>query len=76
MADLTTYPKFKDWLLVALIGIVFALLGMVAADNRRRIENLESRLDRVAEYGSRISRVEQAIEGFGSQLDRIERKLP
>lgn len=83
MADLTTYTRAKDWLIVALIGIVFTLLGVVATDNRRRIEIVEDHQEasqHVSEnHSARLARMEEIIniqrEEIGRRLGRIEDKV-
>lgn len=79
MADLSTYTRAKDWIIVALVGLVFTLLGIVATDNRRRIEVLENRQSAIESYSARIARLEEALQSqrqeLGRRLERMEDKL-
>jgi hypothetical protein len=79
VSDLSTYTRFKDWMLVGAIGIIVALFGVVASDNRRRIELLEMKCERIDIHAGRISSLETAQlsqrEETFRRLDRIEGKL-
>lgn len=83
MSDLRTFSDFKNWLLVGAAGVIFVLLGLIANDNRRRIEVAEARIEeRGPKIESLISRV-AAIESRQDvqqgevfrRLERIEAKL-
>lgn len=79
MSDLSTFTKAKDWIIVTLVGLIFALLGMVAAENRRRIEAIEQRQDNhvtmINMHSERIGRLEETHREIGRRLERIEDKL-
>lgn len=44
MSDISTFARWKDWLLLALIALVFTLLGLLANENRERIVALEAEI--------------------------------
>lgn len=44
MSDISTFSRWKDWLLLSCVGLVFALLGYIATDNRQRIDDIELEL--------------------------------
>lgn len=83
MSDLGTYSRFKDWLVVLLVGLVISLIGIVAADNRRRIETVETvvqeRTALLESYGARLTALEVASssqrEEIARRLSRIEDKI-
>jgi hypothetical protein len=60
VSDLSTFSKAKDWAIIALVGVIFSLLSLLANDNRRRIGELEIR---VASIENRLIRMESKIEG-------------
>jgi membrane protein required for beta-lactamase induction len=76
MADLSTYARAKDWIIVALVGVVFSLLGVVASENRRMIlANSQS----IENHAGRLVRLEETVnnqrEELSRRLVRIEDKL-
>lgn len=62
MADLRTFADFKNWLLVAAVGVIISLLSLIATDNRRRIEVVETKVEErgpvLESLASRITAVE------------------
>lgn len=82
MSDISTFSRWKDWLLVALCGLVLTLLGAVAAENRQRIDRLEAEqiiAREVRQQGfERLRAVEQSISGGPISRDEardIEQRL-
>lgn len=82
MSDISTFSRWKDWLLVALCGLVFTLLGAVAAENRQRIDRLEAEqiiAREVRQQGfERLRAVEQSISSGPISRDEardIEQRL-
>lgn len=83
MSDLSTFTRSKDWIIVALVGVVFTLLGLVAAENRQRIRDLEvagvARHEVLERHGQQLARLdaiqEQQRGEILRRLDRIEEKL-
>lgn len=83
MPDIKTFSGFKDWLLLAIIGALISVGGMLMNNNRNRLEILEIRIeekgDRIVAHAARLATIEaiqisQRDETF-RRLDRIERKL-
>lgn len=83
MPEITTFTKFKDWLLLALFAGTLSLLGALHASAAHRIEILEARMDergeRLESHAARLATIEaiqvsQRDETF-RRLDRIERKI-
>lgn len=83
MSDLSTYAKFRDWLLAALVAAVLSLAALVFNTDRGRIEKLEALLEergeRIDAQGARIgvleaSRVNEREEIL-RRLARIENKI-
>lgn len=83
MAEIGTFSKFKDWLLLALVGGVLSLVGVLHTTATHRIDLLEAKAevwgDRVDSHAGRLATIEaqlasQRDETF-RRLDRIERKL-
>lgn len=67
MSDITTFSRWKDWLLLALFGLVMTLVAAVAAENRQRLDRLEVEMvesRKVRQQGfERLRAVEQSIAG-------------
>lgn len=83
MSDLSTYARFKDWLLLAAFAAVLSLAGIVFTSDRGRIEKLEILIEekgnRIDAQGGRIATLEAARvaerEETLRRLSRIEDKI-
>jgi hypothetical protein len=78
-----TFAGFKDWLLLAILGALFTVLGMLHAGAVHRITIVEAKQEgswaRIEAHAARLATIEaiqnsQRDETF-RRLDRIERKL-
>lgn len=89
MSDISTFTRWKDWMLLALIGVVFSLLGTIATDNRRRINEIEVEIAqyqairqqgferlRALETTSHFSRADakEIEDRLQRQIDALERR--
>lgn len=70
MSDISTFDKFKNWLLVGAVGLVITLLSIIATDNRQRIDAMETRIERIIE--TRLENQSQRIESQAQRLSKIE----
>lgn len=86
MSDIATFSRWKDWLLITLFGLVLTLVGLVAAENRQRLDRLEIETveaRRIRQNGlERLRAVEQSIgDGVLSRDDardmenRLQRQI-
>ncbi len=83
MSDLSTYSRFKDWLLLAAVAGLLSLAGLVFQSDRGRITQLEAVMkekgDRIDSQGGRIATLEAARvaerEETLRRLSRIEDKI-
>lgn len=83
MSDLSTYSRFKDWLLLAAVAAVLSLAGLVFASDRGRIQRveilIEEKGDRIDSQAGRIAVLEAARvaerEETLRRLSRIEDKI-
>lgn len=90
MSDISTFARWKDWLLLALIALVFTLLGSIAGDNRSRIMDIEVELSRNREMRQQLFERLRALEvtphfdntdaraieeRLQRQIDSLERRL-
>lgn len=83
MPEITTFAKFKDWLLLALVAGTLGLLGALHGNAAHRIDLLEAKVEerggRIDAHAARLATIEaiqvsQRDETF-RRLDRIERKI-
>lgn len=83
MPEITTFAKFKDWLLLGILGALFSVLGLLHSGAVHRIELAEAKLEaswsRIEAHAARLATIEaiqqsQRDETF-RRLDRIENKL-
>ena len=83
MADLSTYEKYKDWLIVLLVSLLMGAFGTMAAGNRGRIEALEQEVRArgpvLENHSNRLSALETMVRSQNEEvfrrLDRIENKV-
>lgn len=83
MSDLSTYSRFKDYLLLAAIAAVLSLAGLVFTSDRGRLSRLEAVLEekgsRIEAQAGRIATLEAARvnerEETLRRLSRIEDKI-
>ena len=83
MSDLSTYSRFKDYLLLAAVAAVLSLAGLVFTSDRGRIARLEAVIEekgqRIEAQGGRIATLEAARvnerEETLRRLSRIEDKI-
>lgn len=83
MSDLSTYTRFKDWLLLGAFAAVLSLGGLVFTSDRGRIDRLETLMEekgsRIDAQGGRIAVLESARvaerEETLRRLSRIEDKI-
>ncbi len=83
MGEIGTFTKFKDWLLLMILGLLFSVLGLLHGGAVHRIDIIETKQDaswaRIEAHAARLSTIE-AVQGSQRdetfrRLDRIERKL-
>lgn len=70
VADLSSFSRAKDWAIGLLIALVFSLLGMVASENRQRIEKVEARDET---FDRRLSTVENRDARQDEQITALQR---
>lgn len=83
MSDLSTYARFKDWLLLGAVAALLSLGGLVFTSDRGRIARLEAVVeekgDRINVQAGRIAALEAAARAERDEtlrrLSRIEEKV-
>lgn len=79
-AQVASFDAAKDYVLLALVGVVASLLGAAWADLRGKIQGVESRLDEKIEQDrtgyERLTRCEERLAESTRRLDRLANETP